>query len=348
MKKIYLTYFSVFTSLLTVNAQLSLTKAFNEPASGDISRYKQYDSTATFNRQTGANKVWNYSSVVASTVAPSTEIFTTTVGIPNIPPSLASANLASYNGSTFSPISYSMYKLNTSDYELIGSFTGTNSIETLTNTVIQMSFPFTYGSFFSDAIGGSITSGTTTNLESGTSNVLGSGTGTVILPGNLTFANCLQVKSDFVVSVTTNSPPFVPFVTATITSYSYYHASQKFPIATLTDSKVMAFGQPQNSSELIINGSVIPIGLNELKSDGLTFSIFPNPTKERLFIKNDKALTETTTISVLDINGKILLIETMNANETLNGIDVSSLNTGVYVIQLQNKLGVTHKRFIKE
>jgi hypothetical protein len=91
--------------------------------------------------------------VVASTVNSSTEVFTTTVGVPNIPISLASANLASYSGSTFSPIRYSMYKLNMSDYEYIGSFTGTNSIETLTNTVIQMSFPFTYGSFFSIKIG---------------------------------------------------------------------------------------------------------------------------------------------------------------------------------------------------
>ncbi len=349
MKKIYFSAILIFIAFVLVNAQLTLTKSFNCPVSGDILTYKDYDSISTLNRQIGANIVWNYSNATISTATQSSQIYTTTSSISSIPNAFSSANLVSYNVPVFPPVNYSMYKVNTNDYELLGSFSGINSITNYTNSSIQMTYPFTFGSSISDVYSGVSTSNSISYIELGTSNVLGSGTGTLILPNNLVFTNCLQVRRQLVVTRSNISPPFTTVISGTFTLYEYYDASQKFPILSLRDIKTSFLSQPPVlTTELKINTNAILLRLNESKADELSFSIFPNPIKEHLVIKNNKVLTEATTISISDITGKIVLTETMSANENLHNTDVSNLNAGVYVIQLQNKLGVTHKRFIKE
>ena len=48
-------------------AQLSLTKAFNEPVIGDIVNWQQYDSTTAIPKSLGAGQNWNFNSLTTNT-----------------------------------------------------------------------------------------------------------------------------------------------------------------------------------------------------------------------------------------------------------------------------------------
>ena len=71
------------------------------------------------------------------------------------------------------------------------------------------------------------------------------------------------------------------------------------------------------------------------------FSIFPNPTTDFLNIKLNEA-TPTATVYILNSAGK--KIYTQVIDNTLRTIDVSSLQEGVYVIQV----GTTLEKFVKQ
>jgi hypothetical protein len=78
---------------------------------------------------------------------------------------------------------------------------------------------------------------------------------------------------------------------------------------------------------------------NELSS----FSIYPNPTPEQLFIVN--GFSETEAIHIYSMEGKLMISEASNTEE----IDVSSLPSGIYFIEISNSEGQKHvQKFIKQ
>ncbi len=76
-------------------------------------------------------------------------------------------------------------------------------------------------------------------------------------------------------------------------------------------------------------------------SEKNSFSVYPNPANDRLFIKSSK--TEFS-VSVTDINGRII---NSFKNLTSNEIDVSALKTGMYFITITSSEGKITKKFIK-
>lgn len=84
---------------------------------------------------------------------------------------------------------------------------------------------------------------------------------------------------------------------------------------------------------------------NTLSLDGsktVTFNMFPNPTKNTLNIELPNATQAK--VNVYDITGKIVLNEQINnTQETLN---VSGLNSGVYILQLETATGTSSKKLI--
>ena len=79
---------------------------------------------------------------------------------------------------------------------------------------------------------------------------------------------------------------------------------------------------------------------NEINSKALSFSMYPNPTKENIYIniENDENIFSekitTYHLQISDINGKLVQKQSLlNQNES---IDVSHLNTGTYFVSIQN------------
>lgn len=74
------------------------------------------------------------------------------------------------------------------------------------------------------------------------------------------------------------------------------------------------------------------------------YSVYPNPTTNKLFFDLDCDIPSTVTIT--DVSGKpIKMMEAVRKNE---GMDVSQLEEGMYFIQINNKNGRQTKTFIKK
>ena len=73
------------------------------------------------------------------------------------------------------------------------------------------------------------------------------------------------------------------------------------------------------------------------------FHLYPNPVGDKIFIETDADIEE---INVFDIYGRRQL-STINSQQSLS-IDVSGLNTGIYIIKINTKEGNIVKQFIKQ
>ena len=72
-------------------------------------------------------------------------------------------------------------------------------------------------------------------------------------------------------------------------------------------------------------------------------SIYPNPTNGVLTLSN--TLDTEVFATVYDLNGRLLLSKTFGQNS--NTLDLSNLNTGVYIVKLKTELGEVSKRVLK-
>jgi len=82
-------------------------------------------------------------------------------------------------------------------------------------------------------------------------------------------------------------------------------------------------------------------GLNNDATSNEQVNIYPNPNNGSFVIEPNSAIKQT--MQVYDINGKLVLSQRINGKTT---IDASSLNEGVYNINLQSNEGVVNKRLV--
>ena len=77
-----------------------------------------------------------------------------------------------------------------------------------------------------------------------------------------------------------------------------------------------------------------------------TFSLYPNPTNGNLNIQLSNTITNGT-LKVITITGQ-MVFEQHNLNGTTFNFDVTSLNQGIYIVQLTNGNEVFNSKFIKQ
>lgn len=341
MKKFYFS-FILLLSVTVSNAQLTLTKAFNGAVVGDVFIQNSYDSTSVINKTTGTNKLWNYSSVVTGTAQSNNTTYTTVASIPGASAAFPTATLASFSPPLNPGTSYYIFKNNPTADEILGTFSGTTATP-YSNTEIDMTYPFSYGSGFTDVTAYSSGTGTNTTAQSGTLTLTGTGTGTVVLPGNITLTNCLQVKLAGVLTATFLGSP----LTVTITGFYYYHASQKFPVATLSYAKISYMSQVNNDFNFQINNNIIPVSGIKENHNNFSFNLFPNPVNDKITITTDTNAPKQMQASIMDISGKLLSSEIIDT-DLKNYVDVSGLEKGIYILTLNANGISSRKKFIKE
>jgi hypothetical protein len=75
------------------------------------------------------------------------------------------------------------------------------------------------------------------------------------------------------------------------------------------------------------------------------FVLFPNPASDKVFL--DAQLMQESSFVITDINGKQIKSYGENELSQDSGIDISYLQSGMYVLELRSPKGVTRKKFIK-
>lgn len=322
MKKIYLSIIAgAFT--MTLNAQLTLTKAANEPVVGNINSEKGYDSTSVIPKSTGAGQSWNFTSLTTNTIVESTT-YTTVVSSPSAS-AFPGATLVETDGAG----AWTYWKSTTSTFELMGMI-DPNTVINFSNTAIAATWPVSMGYNNTDNYAGSAAiGGTLTGTAIGTITTQGTGTGTVTLPGNQVFTNILQLRSTQKMQLSL----LMGLVTATInsTDYSYYHASQKFPLITVSYQK--AAGSFTSSTCDIRINSAVAMGVNEATFDK-TFVVYPNPANGVFHVMFTNEKNESLSLEIMNNMGQtVRTINLGSSNDINTTVNVSDLSSGVYYVK---------------
>jgi hypothetical protein len=90
------------------------------------------------------------------------------------------------------------------------------------------------------------------------------------------------------------------------------------------------------------------VGINEINSVS-NFKLFPNPANEVLILNYESLITDILNISIIDINGKEIKntnSEIFIGNNQLH-IDIETLNSGIYFIDIKIKDTTKKLKFIK-
>ena len=87
---------------------------------------------------------------------------------------------------------------------------------------------------------------------------------------------------------------------------------------------------------------------NTIFSAKNAFTLFPNPSSDILFVALKDINTEIYYVTISTITGRVVMM--LPEPKWQNGIDISSLETGVYIFQMMNKKtkSVTTQKFIKK
>jgi hypothetical protein len=284
---------------------------------------------------TGANTVWTYSNL-AATGNSLTTAYVDPSSVPNAT-NYAGCTLVAKQGSL-----NTFYKAATSPSTQT-EFLGINSSSitmNFTNSAISMRYPFNYGDVVTDNFSGSFTF-SLSGSASGNATVSADGTGTLVLPNGIVLNNVLRVKS----VQNTNFNAFIITGNMKQTMYSWYHASQKFPVLSINyqSISISGSGSPTITAQVMGNTNDFTIGMKEnyLPSDNF-IKLFPNPAADHLNVLVSQG--KTLKIQVLDINGK-KMIEQDNDLEVVN---IKHLESGMYFILVHTDHGILSEKIIKQ
>ncbi len=350
MKKIYLTILTTLAFTQISNAQLTLTKAANEPAIGDLEFRKRFDSTAALPNTPGANQTWNFTALNSSTAAATTSSYLLPTSAPGYTSSYSAATVAKTTGTVSD-----FFKATATQFELIGTVPSSSISLNFTNSAIASVWPITSAYTNSDVVAGTIKTNIllpSSGPFNGTVKVASTGTGTLQLPNGIILNDCLQLKNSF--SGTGSVTIFTLAITLTITNvtYDYYHASQKYPVLSVNYSET-AFKQGAGTPTITSNSSIsvntnVFVGISESTLNS-SFSIYPNPANNNLSVMLTNTSSENVTVRIFNNIGQ--LVKTINLGNTTDinkQIDISDLSSGIYMVKTTIGNASASKKLIKD
>jgi hypothetical protein len=94
----------------------------------------------------------------------------------------------------------------------------------------------------------------------------------------------------------------------------------------------------------------IYVGSEEYEAGQKSLNIYPNPATDKVFVSIRLEKPETITVFITDLNGRILLNETITALKThfSKEIDLQGLSKGVYVLSVQSERERSSTKLIVE
>lgn len=313
-------------------AQTTLTKAANDPVSGNVVNNVVLNTPVD-------------NSPVGSPVNFSNPNATAGAAVSNTYSALTATELTSFPTGTIKhddgngTIIY--YKQNPTTLEIVGIANTTATINLTANPPTAITYPTSYLSSFSDTTSGSTSyNGTNLNLSGTvTSNAEAFG---ILTIGATTYPNVLKVKIVINLNITLSGFP-INVGTAQNTMYLYYDNLKRYPILTSTSGSIVApaAGVNQSFSGAQALASTF-LSANDVEASKLSFSFYPNPTTDFVNFKGD--LKNFDEYSIITPEGKLIKREKLKGSS----IDVNDLGSGVYFINLESSKEKQSFRIIKK
>ncbi|MCD6068299.1 MAG: hypothetical protein K0S33_3125 [Bacteroidetes bacterium] len=331
MKKRLLFISSTLVCLAGSLAAQTLTATGTNPVVGDvyIMNVGSYTSPGT----AGANQTWNLSAIGTGTAQ------TTNMVTPASTPggsSFPGTNVCASAGSGY----YSYYTTSASAWQN-GGVLGTNGTIPYSDKEDLMRFPFSYTNTYTDPFAATwVSSGGYTTYRSGSVTVTADGYGTLTTLAG-TFSNVMRVHFHEVYQDSTDFGGFPYVIEYDNDEYMWYLNGNRGPIAAVYT--IMVNGSP---STVGLYKPTVAVGIDENTENDQLFTLFPSPASDQVSIRT-KGLNDVETIRISSISGAG--VAQMNAAEvfTTNGnytLDVSTLPSGIYFVELTNKEGVSARK----
>ncbi|TYB79559.1 T9SS type A sorting domain-containing protein [Bizionia myxarmorum] len=335
MKK-KLLFLSTFVTLLGY-AQAPINNFFSIP----LSSYAIVESTPALDQTVaGPGITWNFTNLTA--LGTNTDSYAAP----------SAADLGTYPGTTevLTVTTTGLPEQNNIFAKKVGtafSFTGLSAsgitLNYATNNALLGNFPMTYtnsnsdsvaGNFTSDAASGTFTGTITTTVDAhGTLNMNDLGQGAY--SGNVTR---LKVVQNLNLSV------FIFNGTVDQTSY-YYYDNMNGNVVFRSNTAVIVFTFAGVNDTITLMESFLTNPLSTTKNDLVqnTFQVIPNPVTDVVNIHYNAPNT-IQSIQISDMNGRIII----RNNEASKSVDVSALQSGLYMVTIQTSSGVLTKKFLKK
>lgn len=305
------------------SAQTTITKAFNDPVSGETANYLSVTGTPD-NSATGNGVTFNNASLVLGSA------ILTNYSTPT------STEITIFPGSTLKMVGSGntvYYKQSASKLEITGLVTTDATLNFSTNNGTFISYPAAFGYSESDQAQGTFTSTSASGLCKGTINISADASGTLIL-GSSTYTNVLRIKSvqNFNLHLPTDTSFLFPIGSIVNTSYSYYNSSFKFPLLTTIQTVINVplagiNNQTTNAAQALntLNLSTKDLSIHE------KLKIYPNPAQELIQLKGGAG--NFTTAKIYTLDGKLVKTTDIKSDK----ISVSELPSASYFIEVATK-----------
>lgn len=337
----------LFTFLLAASfSQAQMTQA-NEPAIGANSTLFVVDSFATnYSGTTGAGVTWDYSTI--------TGYGGNTSDVEMLDPS-TDPNSSNFSGATklLSVGTIKQFYTSTASERTSQGFyyteatLGDVAVTYENDPGILCTYPFAQGGATStDNYSGNISfsfNGLPINESvTGTIEAQIDGEGTLMFPGGNNVSGVIRYHSEENAATTL---PIVGAVDVVKNQYEYYdYASSNLPIFIHLSISI----SPQGGGPAITETSLVlskydgpAASVNELEQ--FDFTVAPNPAQDQIKVFGE--FDANATAQLLDASGRVM--ETLNVS---NGqtIDISNLNSGMYLLTINNAGQTTTKTVVKK
>lgn len=318
-----------------LSAQITLTKAANDPISGNVINYNHVTGVVN-NSATGANATFSNGGLTMGVSS------LTTYSTPT------SAEIITFPGSTIKMIDGATtiyYKASTTKLEITGIVNPQLTLNFSVDNGTYNNYPTTYGPAQSDTAKGTFSSSVANGLFSGTMAAQADAYGTLII-GNQTYSNVLRVKYTQNLNLYAAFDVIYanPIGTATNTAYAYYDASHRYALLNSTNGNVsvplLSINQTVATS-LALSETFLSTS-NAAKKENLV--VYPNPAQDFIGFKGNTDNYSKANIYSLD--GK--LVKTSDVKS--GNIQISDLPPAPYFIEISGKNAADKKntKFIKK
>lgn len=324
MKKILL---SVIVSTTILQAQTTITKAFNDPLIGETINNVNVNGTVD-NSATGNNVTFVNSSLTQGSASATTYSAPTASEVSTFP---GTTIKMTGNASTV------YYKQTATKLEITGLVTPDATLNFSTNNGTFITYPAAFGYSESDTAAGTFSATAGSGNFSGTINITGDAQGTLLI-GAKTYTNVLRIKS-----VQNFNLTVFGFSVGTIvnTSYAYYDSAHKFPLLSTTNAVITVQGTPQTTNLAQALNETFLSTSDFVRKDA--FKIYPNPAQDFIEFKGD--LSQYSKANIYSLDGKLIKTSDLKSGK----VQVSELPPSSYFIEVSgNKAQPESIKFIKK
>ncbi|RZJ99874.1 MAG: T9SS type A sorting domain-containing protein [Flavobacterium sp.] len=250
-----------------------------------------------------------------------------------------------YNAFNTSPVSISYCTGTTNSLNGIvglGGITGYSDAEFVlnytTNNINLGNFPKVYGDTTTDNVAGTYAFDIYTGTFTGTFTTTVDAYGTM----NAGFEGVVNVtRLKTVESLQISYSGLGVVGTFVQTTYRYYRQNDFWPYVKSTNRVIYieALGMNTNTTEIEKAPSTFLLSTSQNTLEKIV-SLFPNPATNSINVKTGE---EIISLTVLDQLGKVVLTKNQSDN-----LDISTLQNGIYFVNIKTNEGTLVKKFIKE